>query len=208
MLRVVFDCVRSVLQGHRWDCAFDSNGYGHFQQHVSQRVQASIGTVSPNTTGSTTPTQQDLLDILPRKRISVHLFVPTAAAAGHPAANARAGNADVHAVSGDIPEVARAHADKRPTPSVMQDAASILLDSLMNEQGDTATQWLRRLRPRRGGLSSTAATSASDLPAPAASASSSSACPFWTPAQRATAAKTGARPQARAMALARPRPWH
>ena len=43
MVRLVVRCIRSVIQGYRWEASFASNGFGPGQERVSKRILEHIG---------------------------------------------------------------------------------------------------------------------------------------------------------------------
>ena len=64
---VVCLCIRRCVQGRRWGCAFDNNGFGERQLCVSARVQRGLDFFSAAEQASSVPSLLELCELAPRR---------------------------------------------------------------------------------------------------------------------------------------------
>ena len=68
LVKMIVTLIRTVVQGTKWDSAFDHNGYGHSQQLVSQRVLCNLVSGVTHLVGHSFPVAEDIERMLPAKR--------------------------------------------------------------------------------------------------------------------------------------------
>lgn len=195
LVRTVFEVVKLVLQGNAWCKAFDGNGYGADQQSISKRVLRICGLMEMPAIGNAWPSEEQFLDILPRRKVfNLDMLKPATAAA--------ASRADLV-----VPVVGKRMS---PTASGFGGAAPVRAYSvggegsaaegwLADDPDSLADSWRRRLRPRP----EPAASGSIPDGAVASSPSSSKACPLLMPLRRAPHPRRAV-PRPRALPLARP----
>ena len=177
MLNLVFQVIRFVMQGTRWEKAFADNGYMLNQKGLSERIKTILPEL--NLPGETTDpvTGEEVVEVLPRGRFfDVHLHL-------HPDAWIGAHRASAEE-SVPLTYPVNQHPPKTPI-AVMEDSSACSYDDGSEQFADTQDSWQSRLRPRKHKTAAfSSASPASECPpapiASVASASSSSACPLWT----------------------------